>query len=56
MEEDLKLTEKLTRNMINLILRRYDDPSTPYMQYDLFVQDLDVLEQANPTAIRIFKT
>lgn len=56
LEQAFKLADTMTRNMISVFVRRYDTDMSVKFNYNIFLSDLEVLELANPTTIRIFKT
>jgi len=56
MENDFSLKDRLTRNMLNVLTKRYDMGSDTMLNYFTFFSDLEVQQNMNPTTIRIFKT
>ena len=54
-EEDFDLKDSLTRNMIQALVRKYDQGSTKF-DWRNFTNDLEILEETNRATIRIFKT
>lgn len=55
LEEDLEMKDILTRNMIQVLVRRYDQGQTTF-DYRNFINDLEIVEEQNRVLIRIFKT
>ena len=49
------MKDTLTRNMIQILVGRYDRGETKF-DYRNFTNDLEILEETNPNTIRIFKT
>ena len=55
-ENAFHMKDKFTRNMIALLVAKYDDRQSEGFDYGIFMSDLEALESVNPTTIRIFKT
>lgn len=55
-ENTFNMKSRMTRNMIQLLVNRYDDKVSEGFDYNIFVGDLEALEHVNSTQIRIFKT
>ena len=55
LEEDLEMKDNLTRNMIQILVGRYDRGESSF-DYRNFTNDLEILEETNRATIRIFKT
>ena len=55
-ENAFRMKDKFTRNMIALLVAKYDDRQSEGFDYAIFMSDLEALESVNPTTIRIFKT
>ena len=56
LENAFNMKSRMTRNMIQLVLERYDDKFSTSFDYNIFINDLIALEQVYPTQVRIFKT
>lgn len=56
LENEYKLKGKLTRNVINCLVSKYEDAREVHIRYDAFIRDLENYEATNHASIRIFKT
>ena len=55
LENAFDMKSQMTRNMIQMIVNRYDDKQSNGFDYNIFVSDLEALDRVTPS-VRIFKT
>ena len=56
MENDFALKSVMTRNMINVLLKRYDNGTDTMLSFQVFLSDLEIQQKMYPTKVTIFKT